>query len=462
MIDLLSRQAVEAGLVQRWPQRKQDLVSQLVERQHRAAIAQRLSSSHPADIAFVLESLDKGPRDLAFSLVPQERRGAVLLETSEAVRRALLLDMEPEEIATLIAPLSPADVADLVSSLPEEARKDVLAQLDRAEQAEVRSVLSFPRGTVGSAIDRDFVAVPEEAAIADVQFLLRRRKSLPSHTTQLFVVDRAYKLRGLLALERVVLAEPDALVREQMTESPVVFYTDDSMREAATAFEKYDLVSAPVINLHDQVVGRVTVDAVVDAISERAQREGLRLVGLSQEDEDLSAPVARAARRRWPWISLNLCTAFLGSRVIGAFEPVIVQLVALAALMPIVASLGGNAGQQSVALVIQSMTLGQAGPAQLRRLLRRELAIGAWNGALWGTVLGLVTFLVYGHAGLSLVIAAALLVNLVLASFVGVAAPTLLRWLERDPIMGSSIILTASTDFMGYLAFLGLAAWMLL
>ncbi|HEY0916994.1 MAG TPA: magnesium transporter, partial [Solimonas sp.] len=243
-----------------------------------------------------------------------------------------------------------------------------------------------------------------------------------------------------------------------MNPRPVYFYTDDPSREAVAAFEKYDLISAPVLNLHRQVVGRVTVDAVLDEVRERAQTEGLRQVGLSEEDEDLFAPVVASAKRRWPWLAINLATAFFASRVIGAFESIIATLVALAALMPIVASIGGNTGNQSAALVIRGLALGQLSGDQLRRILRRELSISALNGALWGGVLALSTLLLYHQLPLAVVIAVALMLNMCVAALVGVLAPVILHRLGRDPAMGSSIILTATTDSMGFFIFLGLAA----
>ncbi|MGQ0529362.1 MAG: magnesium transporter [Panacagrimonas sp.] len=462
VIDLLSRQALERDLVQRselaaQPGR-QDVVAQLVQRQHQAALEQRLAHFHPADIAFVLESLNPEARDLAWSLVRPDRRGAVLLETTDAVRRAVVQGMPPKAVAELVAPLDPDDIAELVASLPEAERQPVLDQLDKTDQAEVRSVLSFPAGSVGASMDLNFVSVREDASLEAVQRLLRRRQQLPAHTHELMVVDRAHHLRGFLPLSRVLMGEPEASVGDEMSRNPVFFYTDDRMQEAVTAFEKYDLVSAPVVNLHEQVVGRITVDAVVDEINERAQTEGLRKVGLSEADEDLFAPIRSAAKRRWPWLAINLCTAFLASRVIGAFEDTIGTLVALAALMPIVASIGGNSGNQSVALVIRGLALHQLGPVQLRRILVRELSIGALNGTIWGLVLGVATLAIYQNLALSAVIAAALMLNLLVAALVGVCAPAILHRFGRDPVMGSSIVLTATTDCMGFFIFLGLAA----
>lgn len=458
VIQLLSRQAVEKELLHRSESRNSDVVAQLVARQHQTQLSQRLSQFHPADIAFVLESLVPEARDLAWSLVGAERRGAVLLETSDSVRRALIAGMPPEEIAGVIGPLDPDDIADLVSSLPEDEQQEVLERLDRADQAEVRSMLSFPEGTIGALMDLDFIAVREDTTLEAVLRLLRRRRVLPPHTNQLFVVDRGNRLRGLLPVAKLLLESPEEPVGEVMNQNPVYFYTDDPAREAIAAFEKYDLISAPVVNLHRQVVGRITVDTVVDEINERAQAESLRQVGLSEADEDIFAPILSSAKRRWPWLAINLATAFFASRVIGAFEGLIASLVALAALMPIVASIGGNTGNQSVALVIRGLALGQLGAPQLRQILTRELSISLLNGVMWGGVLGVATLLIYRNLALSLVISAALTLNMLVAALIGVLAPVLLQRFGRDPAMGSSIILTATTDSMGFFIFLGLAA----
>jgi magnesium transporter len=458
VLELLARQAVESDLTHRSQQRSHDVVIQLMERQHRAALEQLLARLHPADIAFVLENLPADARDQAWMRVRAELRGAVLLETSDAVRRALIRDLGCEEIATLVCALATEDIADLLSSLSEETRVQVIERLDQADRAEVRTLLAFPPESVGARMDLDVVSVHQDTTIESVQRLLRRRKELPAHTNEIFVVDGRNRPRGLLPLERLLLGDPQARVADEMRTDPVYFCTDDPMRDAVSAFEKYDLVSAPVVNLHDEIVGRLTVDAVVDEIALRSQSDQLRQVGLSSEDEDLAAPVGQSARRRWPWLAINLCTALLASRVIGAFEPVIDKLVALAALMPIVASIGGNAGNQSVALMLQSLSQAPLSGQDLRRFLGRELAIAALNGTVWGVVVAGVALILYQDPALACVLGVALLANLIVAAAIGVLTPALLRRADRDPAMGSSIILTAATDSLGFLIFLGLAA----
>lgn len=461
VIELLSRQALERELVLRSEKRNPDLISHMLERQQRAQLEQRLLHLHPADIAFVLESIAPEARAFAWSLVRPERRGAVLLEISETARAELVASMQPAELANLAGSLGSKDIAELLASLPEDVQSQVFSLLDQDDQRQVRSVLSFPAGSVGAAMDSELITVSRDSTLADVQARLRGMRQLPQHTSQLFVIDGGQHLCGVLELTRLLLDDPATRVVDAMQPPAAHFHTDDRMRDAAQVFEKYGLLAAPVMNLHEQLVGRITVDAVVEEIHARAQSENLRQVGLSPEDEDLLAPLWQAARRRWPWLAINLCSAFLASRVIGQFEPLIAKLAALAALMPIVASIGGNAGNQSAALVLRGIPRHGADYRRLVRILWREMRVGLVSGALLGPALATVTLILYGDARLALVTGLALLCNLVFAAAIGVGAPLLLARLGRDPLLGSSIILTASTDSFGFFVFLGLAALLL-
>ena len=463
VIEMLTRQAVERELVSRSEASHGapvDVVSQLVTRQQQAALEQRLLRFHPADIAFVLESLAPEAREMAWALVRAERRGTVLLETTDAVRRSLVEGMPPADIVAAFHHLDSDDIAELIASLPSDTAAEVLARLDTTDQAEVRAVLSFPEGTVGALMDLDFTTVRDDAPLEAVLRLLRRRRRLPADTNQLIVVDRAKVLRGVLTLEQLLLSEPERMVGEVMTPNPHFFYTDDAVTDAIDSFERYDLISAPVVNLHREVVGRIAVDEIVDAIKAQQERDSLRQVGL-REDEDLFAPVWKSGRNRWPWLALNLFTAFAASRVIGFYEPTIEKLVALATLMPIVASIGGNTGNQTMALVIRALSLNQLGGPLLRKMLLKELLIAAMNGAIWGTVLGAVTSAIYHDLKLGIVIACATLFELIVAAAAGAIIPVSLERFGRDPVLGSSVILTALTDSMGFLIFLGLAALVL-
>jgi magnesium transporter len=290
---------------------------------------------------------------------------------------------------------------------------------------------------------------------------LRKRGSLPHHLTSLTVVDRNNVLQGILPIDRLLVRDGALAVREVMDEEPKYFLTSDREAHAAAAFERYDLISAPVVNLHKQVVGTLTVDKVLAKVKQDSFKQSLSQVGLS-EDEDLFAPIWQSGRKRLAWLGVNLFTAFVASRVVGGFEGSIAQLTALAALMPVVASIGGNTGNQTVALVIRGLALSQLNVRNMWFLLRKELAIGAINGALWGLVMALATLVLYRSLGLAAVMALAMVLNMLIASAVGVLCPLALDRMGRDPVMGSSILLTAVTDSMGFLIFLALASALLL
>jgi magnesium transporter len=461
VITLLERQALVNQLVARTDTRKHALVQSLVERQHAVELEKKLNSLHPADAAFVLESLRQEQRIAAWRLIRRERRGAVLLELAAPVRASLVTLLDEPELLALGTQMEAEDFADLVQDLPQERVEAVLARLGTRERAEVQSVLSFPEGSVGAIMQLDPLTVRTDVTLESVIAVLRRRGSLPEQLTSLIVVDRNNVLQGTLPLDRLLVRDGGSLVGEVMDAEPTYFLTSDNDDVAAESFERYDLIAAPVVNLHKQVVGMLTVDAVLERVKEESFKQALSQVGLS-DDVDLFAPIWQSGRKRFLWLGLNLLTAFIASRVVGGFEGSIAQLTALAALMPIVASIGGNTGNQTVALVIRGLALSQLNASNMLFLLRKELAIGAINGALWGVVMAAATLLLYHSVALAGVMALAMLLNMLVASAVGVLCPLVLERLGRDPVMGSSIFLTAITDSMGFLIFLGLASALLL
>ena len=461
VMHLLERQALVKQVVARSDTRKPELAQSLVARQHAVELEKKLNRMHPADAAFVLESLNQEQRVAAWHLIHRDRRGSILLELAGPVRTSLVTLLDEHELVTLGRQMDADDFADLVQDLPPEHVEQVLAQLGTEQSAEVQSVLSFPEDSVGSLMHLDVVTVRDDVTLEDAISSLRRRRNLPQQFTSLVVVDRNNTLRGVLPLDRLVARESTQQVSDVMVKEPTYFLTTDPVDDAAVAFERYDLLSAPVVNLHRQVVGSLTVDDVLDHVTQDTFKQSLSQVGLS-EDEDLFAPIWQSGRKRWAWLGLNLLTAFIASRVVGAFEGSIAQLAALAALMPIVASIGGNTGNQTVALVIRALALSQLNRGNLRFLLRKELAIGVMNGVLLGLLMGFATLLLYGSWPLAGVMVAAMLLNMLLASVVGVFCPLILERLGRDPVMGSSILLTATTDSMGFLIFLGLASALLL
>jgi magnesium transporter len=458
--ELLHKQEVIESLVSRQYAHRQDLVESLVARQHAVELSQKFRHLHPADIAFVLESLPREQRLRLWRLVPPELRGAVLLEASDAVRELLIADMDKGEIFSAAHGLDGDDIADLVPHLPSDLVPELLGSLTSEDRAEAHSALAFPEGTVGALMDFDMIPIREDKRLEVVLRYLRRFDRLPDHTNKLMVVDKGGLLTGVLFLQDLLVHDPEILVADITEREPVCFRTDEDIEEVAGAFERYALVSAPVVNAHGQLVGRLTVDQVMEVAVDAAQEDMLAQVGL-QPEEDLFANVWEAARNRWPWLVINLATAFIASRVIGVFEDTIEKVVALAALMPIVASIGGNTGNQAVALTVRGLALDQIDQRNVRHLMAKELGISAINGILWGSVMALVTWVLYGRMLLGAIMAAAMLLNLLLAALVGVAIPLGLKYLGRDPAMGSSIILTFLTDAGGFFIFLGLAAALL-
>jgi magnesium transporter len=458
---LLGRHALVNQLVARTDTRKHALVQSLVERQHSVELEKKLNSLHPADAAFVLESLRQDQRIAVWRLIQRERRGAILLELAAPIRTSLVELLDDPELLALGTTMEAEDFAELVKDLPQARIDEVLARLDRQERADVQSVLSFPEGSVGALMQLEVVTVRAADTLEGAIASLRKRGALSPRFSALAVVDRDNVLQGMLALDKLLVSDGATLVSDAMDREPTYFLTTDRVDAAAEAFERYDLVSAPVVNLHRQVVGTLTVDAVLDRVKQDSFKQSLSQVGLS-EDEDLFAPIWQSGRKRWVWLGVNLFTAFIASRVVGTFEGSIAQLAALAALMPIVASIGGNTGNQTVALVIRGLALSQVNAGNIKFLLRKELVIGAINGVLWGLVMAIATLLLYRSPALAGVMALAMVLNMLVASAVGVLCPLMLERMGRDPVMGSSILLTAITDSMGFLIFLGLASALLL
>ena len=427
-----------------------------------AGLRAELDQLHPADVAYVLEALPLAERLLVWNLVKAEREGEILLELSEAVRESLIATMDSRELVAAAETLEADEIADLAPDLPEEVVEDVIRSLPQEERAQLRAALSYDEGTVGALMDFDQVTVRPDVSLEAATRYLRMLDELPPHTDQLFVVDRAGKLRGTLPLARLIVTDLEHEVGEVMVPESVKLRPEDRAEDAAQAFERYDLVSAPVVDLiTGNLVGRVTVNAVVDYIRERSAESQLAEAGLSKE-EDVFAPVWDSFKNRWAWLAINLVTAFIASRVIGAFEGSIEKLVALAALMPIVAGIGGNSGNQTITMIVRALALGQIQPSYWRKLVGKELSVATLNGVLWGGLLGVVTFVLYHSVALAGVMALAMLLNLLLAAGMGVAIPWLRSKFGKDPAVGSSVLITACTDSGGFFIFLGLATLFLL
>ncbi|WP_036112018.1 MULTISPECIES: magnesium transporter [Luteibacter] len=426
-----------------------------------AELQSRLDELHPADLADVLESLPLEDRLAVWQRVRSDRDGEILLEVSDSVREALIADMDDSEILAAVEPLDADELADLVDDLPTDVLPELMASLDAQERERVQAAMSFEDDQVGALMDFDMVTIREDISLEVVLRYLRRFEELPAQTDKLFVVNSENVLTGVLPLHWLLVNSPDKMVHEIMAPDVNTFRPEDDAYDVAQAFERYDLVTAPVIDHQQRLIGRIAVDAMLDFIREESETEALSRGGL-REEEDIFASVWKSVRNRWAWLAINLITAFIASRVIGLFEHSIEKLVALAALMPIVAGIGGNSGNQTITMIVRAMALEQVGPSQAKRLWRKELGVSLINGVVWGGCIGVVAWLLYGSVSLGLVMTSAMTLNLLLAAFMGVGIPMLMTRLGRDPALGSSVLITAVTDSGGFFIFLGLATIFLL
>jgi magnesium transporter len=393
---------------------------------------------------------------VVWDLVKAERDGDILLEVSDAVRETLIAHMETRELVAATEQLDTDEIADLAPDLPREVMQDVFRSLSVGEREQLRAAMSYPEDTVGALMDFDMITVRDDITVEVASRYLRRLDEMPDHTDQLFVVDRDGHLRGLLPVNRLLVTDLDVPVSKIMVAESVTLHPDEKAQDAALAFERYDLVSAPVVDSDGKLVGRVTVNVVVDFIREETDSEKLSAGGL-REEEDLFASVWSSVKNRWTWLAVNLVTAFIASRVIGTFEGSIGKLVALAALMPIIAGIGGNSGNQTITMIVRALALGQITVSNARKLFAKEIGVSFINGLIWGGVVGVFAFLIYHSVPLGLVMTSAMLLNLLLAAVMGVTIPLLMQKLGRDPAVGSSVLITAITDSGGFFIFLGLA-----
>ena len=459
--DLLRRHRLVEGLVARQETPKRERVESPVHEQNVAELGAKLDRMHPADIAYILEALPREERLVVWDLVKAERDGEILLEVSDSVRESLIASMDAHELVAAAEQLEADEIADLAPDLPDDVIQDVFQSLPVEEREQLRAAMSYPEDAVGALMDFDVVSIREDVALEVVTRYLRRFDELPDHTDQVFVVDRDERLKGALPLAKLIVAELDDSVGKVMVRDTVTLYPDDKAREAAKAFERYDLVSAAVVDEEGKLLGRVTIDKVVDYIREKSESEALAQAGLSEE-EDVFSSVWASVKNRWAWLAINLVTAFVASRVIGLFEGSIEKLVALAALMPIVAGIGGNSGNQTITMIVRSMALGQVRLEQTKKLFAKEIGVAMANGLIWGSMLGVIAYLLYGSVPLGLVMTAAMTLNLIVAALMGVGIPLAMMKFGHDPAVGSSVLITAVTDSGGFFIFLGLATLFLL
>lgn len=417
-----------------------------------------LNGALPAqDVARLLESSPPKERKLLWELVEQENEGDILQYLSEDVSVQFLREMDTEQLLAVTERLESDDVADMLQYLPETVVREVLSSMTAQDRARVESLLSYSEDSAGGLMNTDTVTVRPNITV-DIAFrFLRRHTSLPDMTDSLLVVSRSDRFLGVLPLTKLLVADTNATIREIMETDTTVIAADTPASEVAQLFEKMDLVSAPVVDAKSgRLLGRITIDDVVDVIRDEAEHSMLSMAGLD-DDEDTFAPVLKTTRRRAVWLGINLVTAFIASYVIGLFQDTLDQVVALAILMPIVASMGGIAGSQVLTLVVRGIALGHIGATNTRWLLNREIVVGLLNGLLWAVVVAGLAAYWFDNIQIAYIIAAALIINLLFAAMTGTLLPIALKKLGIDPALAGSVILTTVTDVVGFLAFLGLA-----
>ena len=427
----------------------------------RDALEQDILQLHAADLADILEALPEEERQALWRLVPNERRGHVLVEASETVWASLTEEMSDRDILRAIQPLDIDDQVWLARYLPRDLTGRLLATVEPALRARMLDMVQFDRDRVGRVMDFNILTVREDVTLATVQRFLRKRKSMPGGTDKLFITNKDNQLLGELLLTDILLNKPKTLVSDVMNARPTTFQLNDKAEDAASAFERYNLISAAVTDARGKLIGRVTIEDIIDLVNAENESNIRKMGGISQE-EDVFAPVRKSVRKRWAWLAINLCTAFVASRVIGLFEGTISQIVALATLMPIVAGIGGNTGNQTITMIVRALALHQVEPGNFSFLIVRELGVALINGLFWGGIMGGITWLMYDNMALGGVMMLAMALNLLLAALMGVLVPLVMTKMNRDPAVGSSVLITALTDTGGFFIFLGLATIFLL
>ena len=437
------------------------LLSDALDSGRLGPVRRLINTLAPAEIGNLLESLPPAKRVVVWGLVDPEDDGEVLVHVGDEVRESLLADMDADEIIAAVEDLDIDDLADLVEDLPDTVIDEVLKSMDRENRERLQQVLSYPEDTAGRLMNPDVVTVRADVNVDVVLRYLRLRGELPDHTDHLFVVSRRHQYLGRLSLASLVTHEDSTPINRLIDDEQPAIDVEESAEEVARQFSDHDWVSAPVVDDNNILLGRITIDDVVDIIREQAEHQALGAAGLD-EDEDLFSPVKRAVRGRVVWLGINLCTAFLAATVIGQYELTLQKIVALAVLMPIVAGIGGNAAVQVLTLMVRGLALGQVGPSNAKILLWKEIRVALINGILIGGIVGVIAYFWFRSPLLSLVITMALIINFCAAATAGVLLPLLLKRMNIDPAVAGTVVVTAVTDVMGFFSFLGLATLILM
>lgn len=427
----------------------------------RMQLAQRmLQGLHPAEIAHLLESLPRAQRNIIWEFTDPNDDGEILLNTNEEVRASLINRMDEAELVEALDGMPLDDLADILEDLPNRLTEVVLESMTAQQRHLLESVRSWPEDSAGGLMDTDAITVRADVTLDVVLRFLRMRGELPNHTDALYVLDRYGHYRGTLSLRDLLTESPEQLVAEVLDSEVNAIQADTAATSVASLFQDRDLVSAPVVNENNELIGRITIDDVVDVIRDQAEHNMLSMAGLD-EDEDLFAPVVKSSSRRAVWLGVNLLTALIASWVVGLFQATINDVVALAVLMPVVASMGGIAGSQTLTLVIRAQALEQISRSNSSTLLRKEMSIGALNGLAWAAIIAVIAFFWFDNQMLGVVIATAVFVNMVFGVVAGFSIPLILKRLSIDPALAGTVVLTTVTDVVGFFAFLGLGSLLL-
>jgi len=420
-----------------------------------------LAESHPAEVANLLESLPPEQRRELWEDVPVDQEGEVLTHLHDEARNTIIEVMEPQELVAAAESMDPEDLAEVMQELPEDVSAALLLAMDQDHRERLAAVLVHAEDTAGRLMSTEVISIRADVSLAVVLRWLRLHEHLPPHTDALMVIDDSGRYQGKLPMDVLVTSDPDALVSDTMRSAEDTVLASASEHEVAALFERRDLISVAVLDDFGHLLGRITIDDIVDVIREESDRALLNSAGLA-EDEDLFAPVLPSSRRRGVWLGVNLVTVFMAAWVIGRFEAALDQIVALAVLMPVVASMGGIAGSQTLTLTIRGLALNQIAGSNVRWLTLKELSVGALNGLVWSVVVAVVSYLWFGSLGIAVIIAAAMILNLLAAALSGVSIPLILTRMGIDPALSGAVILTTVTDIIGFLSFLGLASIFLL
>ena len=438
---------------------RQSAVSQiksLIASHSEQEIQNLLDELKPQDIADVLESSPPAQRTMLWELFDESHQREIIQHIDEEVVLSLLGDKSGEQIATVLEQTDDDDTADILQQLPANLIQEVLEAMDAQDRSRVENLLAYPEDTAGGLMDTDTISVRPQVSLDVVLRYLRRHAELPSMTDSIFVVNSTDEFVGVLPVTTLLVSNPALTVDEMMVTKIEAIPADMSEHDVAAKFERYDLVSAPVIDQDNRLLGRITIDDVVDVIIDEADHSILGMAGLN-EDSDIFAPIVKTAKSRAIWLGANLITAFIAASVIDIFKDTIEKVVALAVLMPIVASMGGVAGSQTLTLIIRNMAQDELFDNNLAWFTRREVAVGAINGCLWAFVVAVATSMIFSDIRLGLIIAAALVINLLTAALSGALLPNFLRSIGIDPAIAGTVVLTTITDVVGFLSFLGLA-----